>query len=57
MEPELQAAIKKILLEMEQTEAGRAMLEQFEQTAKFDDFPTAEDIGRMRQLYNSVKDR
>ena len=57
MEPELQAAIKKILLEMEQTEAGKAVLEKFEQTAKFDDFPTAKDIDRMRQLYESVQDR
>lgn len=55
--PEQVEAIKQILLDMDQTPEGKAVLEQFEETAKFDTFPTQKDIARMQQLYEQVQNR
>lgn len=53
--PELQAALKAALLEMDQTAEGRAALLTFEETARFDDFPATASLERMRQLYTIVR--
>ena len=57
MPPEMIAAIKKILLDMDKTPEGKEVLASFENTTKFDDFPTEENIKRMKELYELVKDR
>ncbi len=55
MDPQQVEAIKTILLEMDQTESGKTVLEKFEKTTKFDNFPPEADIARMRELYEQVQ--
>lgn len=55
--PEQVEAIKQIMLDMDKTPEGKAVLEQFEETAKFDTFPTQKDIARMQELYEQVQNR
>ncbi len=55
--PEQVEAIKQIMVGMDQTPEGKAVLEQFEKTAKFDTFPTQKDITRMQDLYEQVQNR
>ncbi|MEM8721129.1 MAG: phosphate/phosphite/phosphonate ABC transporter substrate-binding protein [Cyanobacteria bacterium P01_G01_bin.39] len=43
------------LLLMEETEAGKAVLEQFDRTKKFDKFPVEENLARMQQLYQQAE--
>lgn len=52
MEPDLLEAIKQALLGADDSEAGRAALEQFDGTAKFDEFPEGIDaaLERMREM-------
>ncbi len=57
LDPKLVEAIKTILLNMDQSPEGQEVLEKFEETAKFDNFPTESDISRMRELYQKVKNR
>ncbi len=57
MDPEKVEAIKTVLLEMDQTEAGKIVLEEFEETAKFDNFPPEADIAKMRELYQQVQNQ
>ncbi|MEL7036290.1 MAG: phosphate/phosphite/phosphonate ABC transporter substrate-binding protein [Cyanobacteria bacterium J06592_8] len=57
LDPEEVEQIKKILLAMDQSPEGQAVMEKFEETTKFDNFPTDGDIARMRELYEKVKDR
>jgi phosphonate transport system substrate-binding protein len=57
MEPEKVEAIKQILLSMDQTEEGKVVLEEFEETAKFDDFPPEADLAKMRELYQQVQNQ
>lgn len=57
MDPQMQQAIQRILVEMDRTPEGKAVLEQFEETAKFDDFPTDASLSKMRSLYEQVKNR
>ncbi|NES79714.1 phosphate/phosphite/phosphonate ABC transporter substrate-binding protein [Okeania sp. SIO1H2] len=57
MKPEILEAIKAILIKMDQTAEGREVLEKFEKTAKFDDFPPESSIERMRELYELVQNR
>ena len=57
LDPKLVETIKTILLNMDQSPEGQEVLEKFEETAKFDNFPTEGDISRMRELYETVKNR
>jgi phosphonate transport system substrate-binding protein len=54
-----QGAIKTVLMAMDETEEGRAILQQFEQTAQFDGFPEGAEaaLARMRDLYDLVKNK
>jgi phosphonate transport system substrate-binding protein len=55
MNPEQIQAIQKLLIEMDKTPEGKAILKTFEDTAKFDKFPTEDDLLKMRQLYELVQ--
>ncbi|MCG5058536.1 MAG: phosphate/phosphite/phosphonate ABC transporter substrate-binding protein [Limnoraphis sp. WC205] len=57
LDPKLVEQIKQTLLNMDQSPEGREVMENFEETTKFDNFPTEEDIARMRELYEKVKNR
>lgn len=57
LDPKVVEGIKTILLNMDQSPEGQEVLEKFEETAKFDNFPTESDISRMRELYQKVKNR
>ncbi|WP_413165447.1 phosphate/phosphite/phosphonate ABC transporter substrate-binding protein [Capilliphycus salinus ALCB114379] len=57
LDPQLVEQIKQILLNMDQSPEGREVMENFEETTKFDNFPTEGDIDRMRELYEKVKNR
>jgi len=56
MEPELVDAIIAVLTAMDESEDGLAVLESFEETAQFDEFPggIAAALARMRELYELV---
>ncbi len=58
MDEELQEAIKKILLEMDDSESGSTVLKTF-LTTKFDEFPQGAEValGRMRAIYQIVQER
>lgn len=55
MDPTLLGTIKTVLLGMDKSPEGQAVLKKFEKTAKFDEFPTAADLTRMRELYQLVQ--
>ncbi len=59
MDPAMQQAIITLLLGMDQTEAGRAALAEFSDTAKFDEFPQGADaaLADMEEMYNYVQGR
>ncbi|MGD1805886.1 phosphate/phosphite/phosphonate ABC transporter substrate-binding protein [Dapis sp. BLCC M126] len=57
MKPEMVEAIKTILIQMDKTPEGQEVLNKFEKTAKFDNFPPESSIERMRELYELVQNR
>lgn len=57
MDPKQVEAIKALLVGMDKTPEGQAILKEFEETAKFDEFPTTSDIDKMRQLYEQVQNK
>lgn len=57
MAPALLAAIKGALLRMHETPEGQLVLTAFEETARFDEFPPAMDLARMREMYRLVQTR
>ena len=50
-------AIKTVLLGMGDTAETKAILQQFEKTAKFDEFPSETTTARMRELYQLVQSK
>ena len=57
LEPELVEKLKGILLEIDQTPSGSEILDKFEKTVKFDQFPSQQTIERMQQLYEQVRNQ
>jgi phosphonate transport system substrate-binding protein len=57
MEAALLKAIKTLLLGMGDTAETQAILQQFEKTAKFDEFPSETTAARMRELYQLVQSK
>ncbi|WP_013322622.1 phosphate/phosphite/phosphonate ABC transporter substrate-binding protein [Gloeothece verrucosa] len=55
MKPEQAAAIKSILINMDKTEEGKKILNIFEKTTKFDEYPVKADLDKMQQLYDRIK--
>lgn len=58
MDPELLEAIKQVLITAHEDDEGRAALEVFDKTARFDEFPEGIDaaLNRMRELMEIVQD-
>ncbi|ACK70404.1 ABC-type phosphate/phosphonate transport system periplasmic component-like protein [Gloeothece citriformis PCC 7424] len=54
MNPEKQAAIKSILINMDKTEAGKQVLETFEKTTKFDEYPVEADLKKLQEIYEKI---
>ncbi|MDJ0597024.1 MAG: phosphate/phosphite/phosphonate ABC transporter substrate-binding protein [Pleurocapsa sp. MO_226.B13] len=50
-------AISSILLEMDRTAEGKAVLEKFAQTTKFEQFPTTESLNRIQDLYQKAQNK
>ena len=48
-------AISSELLEMDKTAEGKAVLEKFSQTTKFDNFPTTESLNKIQALYQQAQ--
>jgi phosphonate transport system substrate-binding protein len=59
MDPALQAAIIAVLIGMDETETGRAALDEFSDTAQFDEFPQGADaaLTDMQAMYDRVQSR
>lgn len=57
LEPELVEKLKNALLEIDQTASGAEILDKFEKTVKFDEFPSQQTIARMQQLYEQVQNQ
>ena len=57
LDPALLDAIKTILISMEASPEGQAVLTQFEMTARFDEIPTEATLSRMRQLVEMMPRR
>ncbi len=57
LDPELIAKIKILLLDLDKTEEGKKILENFSNTAKFDDFPTTHSLDRMYQMYQKIQEK
>lgn len=57
MDPELQAAIVQLLMDLDTAEGGAAVLQQAEATSQFDEFPQGTDtaLSRMRELVTLVE--
>lgn len=55
MSPDEIKDISATLLEMDQTAEGKAVLEKFGRTAKFDNFPLESDLARIQELYQQVQ--
>ncbi len=57
MEAALLKAVKTLLLSMGDTAETKAILQQCEKTAKFDEFPSEAATARMRELYQLVQSK
>jgi len=57
MDSALLKAVKTLLIDMGDTAETKAILQQAEETAKFDEFPTEATMARMRALYELIKSK
>ena len=57
MPPSQIEAIETVLLAMDKTPEGQAVLKQFAETTKFDRFPTTASLKRMQEIYDRVQAR
>ena len=55
MTSEQTQAISALLLQMDKTTEGKAVLEKFSRTVKFDDFPTQESLDKIQVLYQQTQ--
>ncbi|MBA3531925.1 MAG: phosphate/phosphite/phosphonate ABC transporter substrate-binding protein [Ardenticatenales bacterium] len=57
MTPDLKEAIRVLLLELDETEEGRAILAAFDETAQFDEFPggTTQALAEMRAMFEIMQ--
>ena len=57
MPPEQIEAISSVLLAMDKTDEGKAVLEKFSDTTKFEQFPSAENLNRIQELYQKTQNK
>ena len=57
IEPKKLKAIKEVLMKMDENQEGQKILEEFKNTAQFDEFPQGakEELARMRESYELVQ--
>ncbi|MEM9511000.1 MAG: phosphate/phosphite/phosphonate ABC transporter substrate-binding protein, partial [Cyanobacteria bacterium P01_E01_bin.35] len=55
MSPDVIEDLSATLLAMEETASGKAVLDQFGQTTRFDNFPVEENLARMQELYQQAQ--
>ena len=57
IEPQTLQALKKVLMKMDETKEGKALLKEFKNTAQFDEFPQGaqEALALMREDYELVE--
>ncbi|MBE7385730.1 MAG: phosphate/phosphite/phosphonate ABC transporter substrate-binding protein [Leptolyngbya sp. SIO1E4] len=56
LEPLTVDALTQVLLDIDQSTEGKAVLEQFERTAKFDQFPTPNYLNRLEEMFARVNE-
>jgi phosphonate transport system substrate-binding protein len=55
MEPQRQEAIAEILVNMDENPEGKSILEGFDETSQFDQFPSLDPLSPIRELYQQIQ--